>query len=93
MRRWLDRVYRLFMENHISLTNDVNKINPTLDRAYHKFVKHVTNEFENRTFNVAVSQMMVYINECYNHKVFLTSHLQNFLVILSCFAPHLSEEL
>jgi leucyl-tRNA synthetase len=43
--------------------------------------------------NIAISDMMVYINECYENKVLCTKHLQGFLVCLSCFAPHLAEEL
>jgi leucyl-tRNA synthetase len=48
---------------------------------------------EERKHNIAISDMMVYINECYKNKVLLKNHLEGFLVILGCFAPFLAEEL
>jgi leucyl-tRNA synthetase len=90
MRKWLDRVYRLFTNPKINYTSAVNEV---LDRAYHKFVKQVSININERSFNVAISQMMIYINECYNHTSLSRQHMEIFLIIFSCFAPHLAEEL
>jgi leucyl-tRNA synthetase len=43
--------------------------------------------------NLAISDMMIYINECYENKILYKQHLQSFLVCLSCFAPFVAEEL
>jgi leucyl-tRNA synthetase len=93
MRKWLDRVYRLFTNNEIKITKNLNEIKPDLNVAYHKFIKQVEHEMQHLNFNVAISQMMIYINACYAHDTLLFTHLENFLIVLSCFAPHLSEEL
>jgi leucyl-tRNA synthetase len=90
MHKWLDRVYRLFTNNHISYSDHIDA---TLNQAYHRFIKQVSTNINQFNFNVAVSQMMIYINECYNHQILSRCHLENFLVVLSCFAPHLAEEL
>lgn len=51
-RKWLDRVYRLFIEqDKLSDEND-----HSLDRVYHQTVKKVTDDFETLGFNTAISQ-------------------------------------
>ncbi|MDR1991354.1 MAG: leucine--tRNA ligase [Mycoplasmataceae bacterium] len=93
IRKWLDRVYRLFNDYQDKFTNDLNKIEEDLDRVYHKFIKQITENIENFNLNLAVSQMMIFINKCYQSKFLYTLHMQGFLVVLSCFTPHLSEEI
>jgi leucyl-tRNA synthetase len=61
--------------------------------AFHKFIKQVTQDINAYGFNTSISQMMIYINECYAHKVLSKQHMQDFLVVLSCFAPHIAEEI
>jgi leucyl-tRNA synthetase len=51
------------------------------------------NDIDNLGFNVAISQMMIYINNCYTNKTLYIPHVEAFVIILSCFAPHLAEEL
>ena len=90
VRKWLDRVYRLF-ETKI---NDLdNKTNTTLDYAYNLFIRNVSHNIEKGNLNVAISDMMVFINSCYSVEKLNKEYLHNFLIVLSCFAPHLAEEL
>lgn len=90
IRKWLNRIYRLYQEmgNKVDEQKDSNLI-----YAYHLFVKNVTRNIKEFNFNVAISDMMVFINACYNAKSIKKEYLENFLVVLNCFAPHLSEEL
>ncbi len=37
--------------------------------------------------------MMIFINECYKNTTLPLDYMINFLVVLSCYAPHLAEEL
>jgi leucyl-tRNA synthetase len=83
----------LFNNEKIKIVNEPSQIDPNLNIAYHKFIKQVSNEIEHLNFNVAISQMMIYINACYNYNTLLAAHVEGFLIVLSCFAPHLSEEL
>jgi leucyl-tRNA synthetase len=74
-----------------------------IDIAFHKFVKGVTSDIKNQRFNVAISKMMIYVNECYEEKKQTAStlklfripleHLRGFTIVFSCFAPHLAEEI
>jgi leucyl-tRNA synthetase len=56
-------------------------------------IKNVEKCFDELKFNIAVSQLMIYINECYKSTKLYKEHLKNFLILLSCFCPHLAEEL
>lgn len=87
-RRFLERVYRLYTE----VATIVDK-NENLDRVYHQTVKKVTNDYENLRFNTAISQMMVFINECYKDTNVPYDYLIGFLKLLNPIAPHLTEEL
>jgi leucyl-tRNA synthetase len=84
-------VYNLFTTCEIK--DSAEYITPHLDIAFNQFVKNATNNMEQLKHNVAISDMMVYINECYVDKIIYKEHMLGFLVILSCFAPHLAEEL
>lgn len=90
-RKWLDRVYRLFIESNIEFTD--GDVDSKLDIAFHKFIKQATQDINAYGFNTAISQMMIYINECYAHKVLSKKHMCDFIIVLSCFAPHLAEEI
>ncbi|MDR2568124.1 MAG: leucine--tRNA ligase, partial [Mycoplasmataceae bacterium] len=94
IRKWLDRVYNLFTNPEIKLVDDKD-ISNNLDVAFNVFAKNVTKNMDELKQNLAVSDMMIYINECYNEttKTYSKNHLNKFLVVLSCFAPHLAEEL
>lgn len=88
-RKWLDRVYRLFIETDKLVDTNDGK----LDFAYHSTVKKVTNDFETLNFNTAISQMMIFINECYKVENVYKEYAENFVKMLSCIAPHICEEM
>ena len=87
-RRFLERVYRLYSE----ICEIVDK-NENLDRIYHQTVRKVTEDYENLRFNTAISQMMMFINECYKEKKVPLEYLEGFLKLLNPIAPHITEEL
>ena len=87
-RRFLDRVYRLYTE--FAEIVDENK---NLERIYHQTVKKVTEDYENPRFNTAISQMMIFINECYKERKIPRAYLEGFLILLNPVCPHLTEEL
>ncbi len=89
VRRWLDRVYRLFVkENKLSMTN-----NHQLDKVYHYTVKKVSHDIDTLNLNTAISQMMIFINECYKADEVYVEYAKGFIKMFSTFAPHLGEEL
>ncbi|NJP36926.1 leucine--tRNA ligase [Alkalicoccus luteus] len=93
-RRFLDRVWRLFVEdNHLRDVVVDEQSSDSLTRVYHQTVKKVTEDFEALRFNTGISQLMVFVNEAYKQEKLSRSHLEGFLKLLSPVAPHVSEEL
>ena len=87
-RRFLERVYRFYTELKVINENDTSK-----DLIYHQTVKKVTEDYEGLRFNTAISQMMIFINECYKDNNIKKEYLEGFLKLLNPLAPHITEEL
>ncbi|NSL51344.1 leucine--tRNA ligase [Calidifontibacillus erzurumensis] len=94
-RRFLDRIWRLFVTDSGELNSKISKDADTkpLERIYHQTVKKVTEDYENLRFNVAISQMMVFINEAYKAQSLPMEYMEGFVKLLSPVAPHIAEEL
>lgn len=93
-RRFLDRIWRLFIEDNGELSPKVvNESSELLERVYHQTVKKVTEDLEGLRFNTAISQLMVFINEAYKATVLPKEYVEGFVKLLSPIAPHLAEEL
>ncbi|MBA2871806.1 leucyl-tRNA synthetase [Anoxybacillus calidus] len=94
-RRFLDRVWRLFVEENGELNPKIvdNPETDTLERVYHQTVKKVTEDYESLRFNTAISQLMVFINEAYKAPVLPKEYMEGFVKLLSPVCPHIAEEL
>lgn len=93
-RRFLDRTWRLFMNDDGTLSEKiVDAENTDLDKVYHETVKKVTEDFENLHFNTGISQMMVFINEGYKADQIPKAYVEGFVKMLSPVAPHVAEEI
>ncbi|MEQ6389772.1 leucine--tRNA ligase [Bacillaceae bacterium S4-13-58] len=94
-RRFLDRVWRLFVQDNGTLSDRIQDDNHdgSLDRVYNETVKKVTENFEGLRFNTAISQMMVFINEGYKTDYVPKEYAEGFVKLLSPVAPHIAEEL
>ncbi len=96
VRKWLDRIYRLYF-NHDELgfkvSNKLIEVDPELASSYHRMLKQVEIDIEKFHFNTAISEMMIFINDVYKQKIFNIEMMHNFAIVLSCFAPHLAEEI
>ena len=88
-RKWLERVNRFYTE--VASITDEN--DHALDRVYHQTVKKVSHDIDTLNFNTAISQMMIFMNECYKQNTIYVEYAKGFLKMFSCFAPHLGEEL
>ena len=94
-RRFLDRIWRLFVTDAGTLNEKIQKGTDlkSLERVYHQTVKKVTDDYEHLRFNVAISQMMVFINEAYKAEVLPYEYMEGFVKLISPVAPHVAEEL
>ncbi|NLJ19242.1 leucine--tRNA ligase [Globicatella sulfidifaciens] len=94
-RRFLDRVYRLIIDEATGEVKSTVKdeANEDLVRVYHQTVKKVTEDFENLHFNTAISQMMIFLNAAKDQQVLPLAYAKGFIQLLAPLAPHLMEEI
>ncbi len=88
--RWLERVWRLFIEQKDKLSDNNDG---SLDFVYNATVKKVSEDIEELKLNTAISQMMIFINECYKVDKVYKEYALNFVQMLSVFAPHVCNEM
>jgi leucyl-tRNA synthetase len=62
-------------------------------RRMHKSIKKVGEDTEQLKFNTAISEMMVFVNELQKSGCKNRSAIETLLVLLSPYAPHITEEL
>ena len=81
--------------DEIKLSKCIADVEPTPEqlKVLHTCIKKVTEDMENLRFNTAISALMVFTNEASNWDMRPLSVLNDFLILLAPFAPHLAEEL
>ncbi|EJS02860.1 leucine--tRNA ligase [Bacillus sp. MYb56] len=93
-RRFLDRVWRLFIQDNGELSEKITDApNKDLEKAYHQTVKKVTEDYAELRFNTAISQMMVFINDAYKAETLPKEYVEGFVKMIAPVAPHIGEEL
>ncbi len=94
-RRFLDRIWRLFVTEDGSFTSKLADRDDSgkLEKVYHQTVKKVTEDYEGMRFNTAISQLMVFINEAYKSEVLPRDYVEGFVKMLAPVCPHIAEEL
>ena len=93
VHRFLKKLWRLFYNNEGTFM--VNQDEPTKAefKALHKTIKKVADDIENFSFNTSVSNFMICVNELTDLKCNKQAILQDLLIVLSPYAPHIAEEL
>ena len=87
-KRFVDKVYRRFNELEI-----VDENIPELEKIYHKTVKKVTEDYEAMSFNTAISQMMIFMNELNNKDKITREYAEGFIKLFNPVCPHITEEI
>jgi leucyl-tRNA synthetase len=95
VHRFLNRVWRLFVNEEGMLESSMIDSDPTSDfeRLYHQTAKKVTEDIEALRFNTAIAQMMIFVNEATKLEQRPRQTMEKFVLLLSPFAPHICEEL
>jgi len=96
--RFLHRVWRLVVDEEadsMKLSSAVQDIEPDREtlRRLHLTIKKVTEDIEAMRFNTAIAAMMEFTNYLSRLEVRPKGVLETFILLLSPFAPHISEEL
>ncbi|MBF1421109.1 leucine--tRNA ligase [Hoylesella nanceiensis] len=93
--RFLKKFWGLFFDNRDSDQLSINDEPATKEqlKSVHKLIKKITADIENFSFNTAVSAFMICVNELSQLKCHNKELLEQVVVLLNPFAPHISEEL
>ncbi|MCV6630055.1 MAG: leucine--tRNA ligase [Flavobacteriaceae bacterium] len=89
---FLKKLWKLYIgEEGLKVTD----CQPTKDnlKTLHKTIKKVEEDIENFSFNTSVSTFMIAVNELTAQKCSSKAILQDLIVLISPYAPHISEEL
>ncbi|MCH5385898.1 leucine--tRNA ligase [Limosilactobacillus reuteri] len=92
--KWVQRVWRLLMDNNNHLRDRVSTFNDgKLTKVYNQTVKKVTEDYERMHFNTAISQLMVFVNEAYKVDDLPVEYMKGFVKMIAPIMPHMAEEL
>ena len=92
VNRFIKKVWRLFYDRDGFIVTD-EKATPEELKALHKLIGKVRTDIEAFSFNTAVSAFMIAVNELTDLKCSKREVLEQLVVLLSPFAPHVAEEL
>ncbi len=92
VNRFLRKVWRLFYDRDTFLVTD-EKATPEELKALHKLIGKVRSDIEAFSFNTAVSAFMIAVNELTDLKCNKREILEQLIILLAPFTPHISEEL
>jgi leucyl-tRNA synthetase len=91
--KFLRRFWNLFFNDQDELHVSDEAPNKDELKVLHKTIQKVQYDIENLSFNTSVSQFMICVNELLQLKCNKKAVLQDLLIVLSPFAPHICEEL
>ncbi len=91
--RFLKKLWKLFFDQNGNYIVTEDKASKEELKSLHKAIKKVGEDIENFSFNTSVSTFMICVNELTDLKCHKKEILEQLMVILSPYAPHIAEEL
>ena len=89
---FLKKLWRLFYKDEIWIVDDSYPSSEML-KTLHSTIKKVTDDIESFSFNTCISSFMICVNELQNLGCRSRKILEKLIILLSPFAPHISEEI
>jgi leucyl-tRNA synthetase len=93
VHRFLKKLWRLFFDEQKGKLVTDEKATPEELKVLHRTIKKIEEDTERFSYNTAVSAFMVCVNELTDLKCHKREVLEPLLVLLTPYAPHISEEL
>ena len=91
VRRFLDRVWRLYFEELPPV--DADAMPAAVETKLHQTIRKVGEDIASYSYNTAISALMECLNALRDAEALSPFALESFCVLLSPFAPHLTEEI
>ena len=93
VHRFLKKLWRLFYDDLKGKVWNENKATDAELKVLHKTIKKIEEDTERFSFNTGVSTFMICVNELSDLKCHKKEILEQVLILLTPYAPHISEEL
>jgi leucyl-tRNA synthetase len=93
VHRFLKKLWRLFFDEQKGNIVTEEKATPEELKVIHRTIKKIEDDTERFSYNTAVSTFMVCVNELTDLKCHKKEVLEKLTILLSPYAPHISEEL
>jgi len=93
VNRFIKKFWKLFFDNEQKFYLSDEKATNAELKILHKTIKKVTEDIERLSFNTAISEMMVCVNNFEKLKTAKKDLLLPLTILLSPFAPHITEEI
>ncbi|MBI4709213.1 MAG: leucine--tRNA ligase [Candidatus Portnoybacteria bacterium] len=87
--RFLEKAWRISLKFKVKSEKSGLEVKSLI----HKTIKKVSEDIEKLKFNTAISALMVLLNEIEKNEEMPIEVFEKFLILLSPFAPHISEEI
>lgn len=91
--KFLSKLWRSVHDDAGNFIVDDSAPSDSLLKITHQTIKKVTEDTESLSFNTAVSQMMIFVNELAKSESKPRSVIKPFVQVLAPYAPHMAEEL
>jgi leucyl-tRNA synthetase len=91
--KFLRKVWRLFHDAEGNFRVSDEEPSKAEYKALHKIIKKVEDDIERFSFNTSVSAFMICVNELTDLKTNKRKILEDLLIVLEPYAPHITEEL
>ena len=93
VHRFLKKLWRLFFDELKGKIWDEEKATDAELKVLHKTIKKIEEDTERFSFNTGVSTFMICVNDLTDLKCHKKEVLEQLLILLTPYAPHISEEL
>jgi leucyl-tRNA synthetase len=91
--RFMKKLWRLFYDENLNLIVTEDAASNKELKVLHQTIKKTRDDIERFSFNTAVSQYMICVNELSDLKCHKKEILEQLVILLSPYAPHITEEL
>lgn len=91
--KFLRKLWRLFHDQDNNLNVSDAAPTPQELKSLHKIIKKVQDDIERFSFNTSVSAFMICVNELTDLKCNKKAILEDLIIVLHPYAPHITEEL